>query len=172
MASQSKSKNERPQLQLALSPTDKVTEVMAVVVLVVFWIYTLLSYKSLPEVIPTHFVADGTADGYGLKWTILTLPLIGLLFYIGLTVLGRYPHKFNYPVEVTKANAEQLYRSGVQMLRVMKLVLIIIFFVMTFQTVQSALGITSFVTKNGLFLDFALLFIPLFYFLIKMSKNA
>ncbi|MFM2212990.1 MAG: hypothetical protein RL427_253 [Bacteroidota bacterium] len=172
MANKSQSKNERPHLQLAVSQSDKVTEVLVVLVLVVFWIYTLLSYKTLPDVIPTHFVADGKADGYGLKWTILTLPLVGLLFYIGLSVLGRYPHKFNYPVDVTKANAEQLYRSAVQMLRVMKLVLIIVFFVMTYQTVESALGITSFVTKNGLFIDFALMFIPLFYFLIKMSKNA
>lgn len=172
MASKSNTKEERPRLTLALAPTDKVIEALAVVVLVVFWIYTLLSYKTLPEVIPTHFVADGKADGYGLKWTILTLPLIGLLFYIGLSVLGRYPHKFNYPAEVTTANAEQLYRSGVQMLRVMKLIMIIIFFVMTYQTVQSALGSINFVTKNGLFLDFALLFIPIFYFLIKMSKNA
>jgi uncharacterized membrane protein len=172
MATKTKSKNERPQLKIALSPTDKVAELLAVVVLIVFWIYTLVSYKSLPDVIPTHFVSDGKADGYGLKWTILTLPAIALLLYIGLSILGRYPHKFNYPVEVTQANAETLYRSGAQMLRVMKLMLIILFFLMTYQTVLSASGITSFVTRNGLFLDFALLFIPVFYFLIKMSKNA
>jgi len=172
MASQSTTKDGRPRLQLKLSQTDKIIEGLAVIVLIFFWIYTLVSYKTLPKVIPTHFVADGKADGYGLKWTILTLPLIGLLFYIGLTILGRYPHKFNYPVEVTKANAEQLYRSGVQMLRMMKLMLILIFFVMTYQTVQSAKGGSNFITTNGLFIDFALLFIPLFYFLIKMSKNA
>jgi len=58
------------------------------------------------------------------------------------------------------------------MMRVMKLMLVILFFMMTYQTVQSALGINSFITKNGFFIDFALLFVPLFYFLIKMSKNA
>lgn len=172
MATKSQGKNERPQLQLALSQTDKVIEVLAAAVLILFWIYTLVSYKTLPDVTPTHFVSDGKADGYGLKWTILTLPSIALLLYFGLSILGRYPHKFNYPVEVTKANAETLYRSGAQMLRVMKLMLIILFFLMTYQTVLSASGITSFVTRNGLFLDFALLFIPVFYFLIKMSKNA
>lgn len=172
MAVQHDSQKQRPQLQIAFTPIDIITEALAIVVLIACWIYTLIVYHSLPEVIPTHFVADGQADGFGPKWTLLTLPGVGLLFFIGLSVLGRYPHKFNYPVEVTVANAETLYRSGVQMLRVMKLVLILIFFVMTYQTVQSALAINSFITRNGLFIDFALLFIPLFYFLIKMSKNA
>lgn len=172
MVTKSKATNERPQIKLVLSMIDKLTEATALVVLICFWIYTLLSYKSLPEVIPTHFVADGQADGYGLKWTILTLPIIGLLFYVGLTVLGRYPHKFNYPGTVTAKNAEQLYRSGAQMMRIMKLMLIIVFFVMTYQTVQTAVGGTGIITRGGLFIDFALLFIPIFYFLIKMSKNA
>lgn len=172
MANKSDVKNERPKIKLVVTLMDKITEVVAISVLVAFWLYTLGSYKTLPEVIPTHFVADGQADGFGLKWTILTLPLIGLLFYIGLTVLGRYPHKFNYPVPITQNNAEKLYRSGAQMLRVMKLMLLILFFMMTVQTVQSACGINSFITKNGLFIDFALLFVPLFYYLIKMSRNA
>jgi len=112
MANKSDVKRERPKIKLVLNLMDKITEVAAISVLVAFWMYTLVSYKTLPEIIPTHFVADGQADGFGLKWTILTLPLMGLLFYIGLTVLGRYPHKFNYPVTITLNNAEKLYRSG------------------------------------------------------------
>jgi len=163
---------EQPVIKITPSLTDKIIEAVIVLEVIVFWVYTITHYNALPEVIPTHFAGEGKPDGYGLKWTILTLPIIATLFYIGLSILGRYPHKFNYPGTITEKNAATQYRIGSEMLRGMKGSVITVFLVMNYQTVQTAMGLTDGMGHYGMLLDFAIIFVPLFYFLIKMSKNA
>jgi uncharacterized membrane protein len=163
---------ERPKIELSLTVFDKTIEAIVLLILIVFWFFTSYHYKSLPDVIPTHFKANGEVDGYGLKWTILTLPSIATLFYFGLTILAKYPHKFNYTATITKGNAKKLYSIATQMLRIMKLALIIVFFSMEYETVQIAMNIPDPLTKWYVLFDFTMIFLPLFYFLIKSSQNS
>ena len=66
---------------------------------------TVANYFELPEIIPTHYNEAGEADSYGDKLNILALPIISTLLFIGLTILNKRPHLFNYPSEITKENA-------------------------------------------------------------------
>jgi len=165
-------KNEKPILKIPLTGFDKAIEAIVIILLLAFWIFTLTNYRTLPEIIPTHFVANGKADGYGLKWTILTLPSVATLFYVGLSVLAKYPHKFNYATTITVENAPRLYTIATQMLRVMKLAIILVLFLMEYETVQLALAIPDPLSNWYMMIDFTLIFVPLFYFLIKTSQNA
>jgi uncharacterized membrane protein len=162
----------RPKITIPIKNSDLIIEVISVVLLVVFWIYTILQYNSLPDIIPTHFKGDGSVDGTGPRWMIFGLPIVSTLFYIGLAYASRFPEKFNYMTEITKQNAPKQYTIAAQMLRVMKLCIIVVFFAVDYQTVLSAHGNES--ELGGWFMIFimSLIFVPLFYFLIQFSKNS
>ena len=162
----------RPQIKISLTASDKVVEVLSILLLVAFWCFTFLHYKSLPEVIPTHFKANGTVDGYGPKWTFFLLPILTLFFYIGLTLASRFPHKFNYMIEITEQNANKQYGIASQMLRVMKLCVILVFFAIDYKTVHDVSSATSNLDGWFMLMIMSLIFFPIFYFLIQFSKNS
>ncbi|MEN9832077.1 MAG: hypothetical protein RLZZ487_1682, partial [Pseudomonadota bacterium] len=100
---------ERPKLKIQLTPTDQIFELLGWGVLLALWIWTGTSYSSLPDTIPTHFNAAGEADGFGRKASIVSLPVVASLLYIGLTLLNRVPHSFNFPTPITQDNALRQY---------------------------------------------------------------
>lgn len=73
-------------------------------------------YPALPAEVPTHFGLDGSPDGWGPKgvWLALMALLVGTQVLID--VLSRHPRVYNYPTEVTPANAQRLYREGERMM--------------------------------------------------------
>lgn len=163
---------DRPKIKIPLTMTDKIVELIGLLVLIGFWIFTLTHYSQLPDIIPTHFGAEGKPDGYGEKWTLFLLPIIGSTLYIALTILARFPHKMNYSATITEINAAKQYTIMVQMLRVLKVMILLVFFVLDYKTVQIALGLPDLFGRWFLLLVFALFFVPIFYFLIQSSKNA
>ncbi len=162
---------ERPKLKIQLSPMDQVFELLGWGVLLALWVWTGTSYSNLPDTIPTHFNAAGEADGFGRKASIVGLPVIATLLYIGLTLLNRVPHIFNFPTPVMQENALIQYTNATRMIRCLKLILVVVFGGISFQTIQQANG-----TGEGLGLWFlpltlALIFMPLLYFVIKSFQT-
>jgi uncharacterized membrane protein len=158
---------ERPKLKIQLSPMDQVFELLGWGVLLALWVWTGTSYSNLPDTIPTHFNAAGEADGFGRKASIVGLPVIASLLYIGLTLLNRVPHSFNFPTPVTQDNALPQYTNATRMIRFLKLILVLVFAGISYQTIQQANG-----TGEGLGLWFlpltlVLIFVPLIYFVSK-----
>jgi uncharacterized membrane protein len=75
--------------------------------LVIFlWWFTLKNYKSLPQVIPTHFDVEGKADNFGNKKWFFFTPILSVIFYIGIFFLIRSPESANFPVEITDENRD------------------------------------------------------------------
>lgn len=75
--------------------------------LVIFlWWFTLKNYKSLPQVIPTHFDVEGKADNFGNKKWFFFTPILSIIFYIGIFFLIRSPESANFPVEITDENRD------------------------------------------------------------------
>ena len=163
---------ERPKITLVPTTADKLVDILGWIILLALWALTITNYSSLPDTIPTHFNAAGEADGFGSKVTILSLPVIATLLFIGLTVLNRYPHSFNYPTAITQDNALRLYTLATRMLRYLKLVLVIVFGGIEFMTIQNATGKAAGLGVWFLPLTLVLIFLPLIYFLIKsVQKN-
>jgi uncharacterized membrane protein len=158
---------ERPKLKIQLTPTDQIFELLGWGVLLALWIWTGTSYSSLPDSIPTHFNAAGEADGFGRKASIVSLPLIATLLYVGLTILNRVPHIFNFPTPVTQDNALKQYTNATRMIRFLKLILVLVFAGISFQTIQQANGKADGLGSWFLPLTLALIFMPLIYFVIK-----
>jgi uncharacterized membrane protein len=162
---------ERPKLKIQLSPTDKVFELLSWGVLLALWVWTGTIYSSLPDSIPTHFNAAGEADGFGRKASIVGLPIIATLLYIGLTLLNRVPHIFNFPTPVTQDNALRQYTNATRMIRYLKLILVLVFAGISFQTIQQANGKADGLGVWFLPLTLVLIFIPLIYFIIKSVQE-
>ena len=163
---------ERPKIKLIPTSADKLVDLLGLIILLALWALTITHYSTLPDTIPTHFNAAGEADGFGSKASIIGLPFIATLLFIGLTVLNRYPHSFNYPSPVTQDNALRLYTLATRMLRNLKLVLVIVFGGIEFMTIQHATGKAAGLGAWFLPLTLVLIFLPLIYFVIKsIQKN-
>ena len=161
----------RPKLKVQLTTTDKLLELLGWGVLLALWVWTGTSYSNLPDSIPTHFNAAGEADDYGRKASIFGLPVVASLLYIGLTLLNRVPHSFNFPTPVTQENALIQYTNATRMIRSLKLILVVVFGGISFQTIQQANGETDGLGIWLLPVTLGLIFLPLIYFVIKSFQT-
>ena len=162
---------ERPKITPIPTSTDKLVEALGWLILLALWGWTITHYSSLPETIPTHFNAAGEADGFGSKVSLIALPVIATLLFIGLTLLNRYPHIFNYPTAITQDNALKQYTLATRMLRYLKLVLVVVFGGIEFMTIQYATGKAAGLGAWFLPLTLVLVFLPLIYFVVKSFKS-
>lgn len=121
-------------------PIDKLIEFIAILGLILLIVLPVYYYNVLPVTIPRHYGANGQPDGYSGKDIIWTLPIIGIILYVGLTWLNKYPHIFNYPQKVTLENAERLYSAATRMTLSLKALLICTFAYISYSTIQTALG--------------------------------
>ena len=162
--------NKRPRIKLQLNQTDKVLEIIGWISVFGIWALPLINYFDLPEIIPIHFNGAGKADRFGNKTHIFVLPIISTLLFIGLTILNKRPHVFNYPGQITKENAVHQYTYATRMMRVLKLVIVVLFGLIVFRKIQIVNG-----HADGLgtwFLPFTIgLFIILTLYFLMMSMK-
>ena len=123
----------RPKLKPVSTKFDLILEIAAFLFFLAIWLLPIFAYQILPETIPTHYNLKGEIDDWGSKGTIFILPAIGLVLYIGLTVLNKYPHVFNYPTKVTEDNALQQYSKATRWMRIIKLIVVMLFFAIEWQ---------------------------------------
>ena len=141
----------RPKIKLKLNTTDKLIEIVGWIAVLGIWVLTIVNYFELPEIIPTHYNGTGKADGFGSRSTILVLPIISTILFIGLTVLNKYPHILNYATEITKENAVQHYANATRLLRFLKLIVVIVFGLIVLRTIQNT-RVLLMVLENGFYL--------------------
>ena len=120
---------------------DKILEIAAIVALLGAC-YPLLFYGTIDSntLIPIHYNFAGEVDRWGDRSVLWIFPPIALLFYIGLSMLQKYPHTYNYPSKVTKENADYLYKMGVQLMRHIKVLTIFILAYLNNNTYTVAIG--------------------------------
>lgn len=162
--------NQRPRIKIELKPFDKIIEILAGVTFLLIWILTIKNYISLPDTIPIHFNASGHADGYGSKSTFFILPAIGTLLFILLTFLNKYPHIFNYPVNITEENAYQQYSNATRLVRYIKFSVEFTFLLIVWGIVQTVHGKSSGLGVWQLPLTLAMNLIPTIYFAVKSYR--
>ena len=161
----------RPRIRIELTVTDKAVEIIGWVALLAIWVLVISNYSNLPDTIPTHYNGMGNADGFGNKTNILILPIIASILFVGITIINKFPYIFNYPTQITEENALRQFTNATRMLRFMKLILVILFGLITFKTIKGANG-QSF--GHGVWflpLTLSLIFIPLTYFIIKSFRT-
>ena len=86
---------QRPIIKLELTTTDKAIELLCWISIMAIWLLTIISYTNLPDIIPTHYNAEGDVDGFGGKRMILIEPFIATVIFFGMTILNKFPHTYN-----------------------------------------------------------------------------
>jgi len=157
----------RPKIKPELTSTDRLLEIAGWAMLTFIWIITLFHYRNLPDIIPSHFNVTGQADGFGPKVSILILPLIGSLAFIGLTILNQFPQVFNYPVKITAENAANQYTMATRMIRYLKLSILVIFSVIVWSSSYAAIHETNSIGIWLLPAMMIVIFVPLGYYIFK-----
>ena len=97
----------RPDVQVKLTVVDWLMEVFTVAILIGMVGLLIGQYNNLPAIIPTHFDARGSVNGYGCKWTILLLAAVGIAIYVLTMLAVRFPMLMNYPIPISKKNHER-----------------------------------------------------------------
>ena len=162
---------ERPKIEIKFNTADKLLEIIGWITLALLWIMTILDYSNLPDSIPIHFNASGQADDFGSKRYIFTLPIIGTVIFLGITILNKFPHIFNYPSTITKDNAEKQYKNAFRMMIYLKFVIVFTFIIIQYKTIQTAFGNSQGLGVWFLPLSMGLILIPTIFFVIKAVKT-
>ena len=163
---------ERPKIRLELTGIDKIIELFGWFFVLVLWVYTMVNFSKLPDTIPTHFNAMGEADDFGEKASILALPIIATIVFVGISILSRFPHIFNYPVNITKENAQRQYKIATRLMRYVNLIVVLIIGYITFTSIQSAKGQTGGLGAWFLPVSLGVVFIPIIYYIVVSRKKS
>jgi uncharacterized membrane protein len=161
----------RPKIKPEPTTSDNLIEAAGWLALAMIWLITIFNYKNLPGTIPTHFNIAGEADNYGNRSTIFFMPVLGTILFIGMTILNRFPHIFNYPVKITPENGLKQYAMATRLIRVLKLSILVLFILIIYLTTSAALNKQEKLSIWFLPLTLAIIFMPLVYYIIKSFKN-
>ena len=161
---------ERPKLKIELTIADKIFEFLGWLLIVSVWGLLIINYSNLPKTIATHYNVVGQADAFGGKANILLLSIVATVLFIGLTIINNFPHIFNYPTNITKDNALRQYTNATRLIRYLKLIIVLIFGLISYQTIRLANGQTDVLGTWSLPLILGLIFIPLIYFICRSFK--
>jgi uncharacterized membrane protein len=162
--------NNRPRITLEQELADRFLIISGFAVVFLVWLLIIWQYGALPDTVPTHFNARGEPDGYGSKFTILILGILGTVIFIGLETLSHYPHSFNYTVNITPENAPAQYRLATRFIRLLNLSMALIFLIVVYVIIESADG-TSFEGSAWILPTIlVLVFVPLIIYVLK-SRN-
>ena len=131
---------DRPRITIEKEKIDHILLGVAWIAWLIMILLPMTYYHDLPERIPTHYNAAGEVDGWGEKFELLILVFIGSVLFLGIIILNKYPHLFNYPTKITEENAPKQYRSALRLINTINALVTITFAYLTYGSIQNALG--------------------------------
>lgn len=161
----------RPRIKIELEPFDRFIEAVGFFALLLLIGIPIYYYNDLPEIIPRHFDADGTPDGYSGKNIIWLLPAIGTVISLSMYWLSKRPHIYNYTQKITEENAYHQYRNAARMIRVMSTLIVSVFAYLCSTTIMTALGEQEGIGPLFTPIFLLLIFGSIGYFLYQATKK-
>lgn len=98
--------------RLEFTSLERVLTGIALLILVVTVMWTVVSYRSLPAEIPTHYDIHGQVDGFGGKGNIWILLVADVACVLGLMLSSIFTRTYNIPVMfLQKRTLEEILRA-------------------------------------------------------------
>jgi uncharacterized membrane protein len=130
----------RPALKIKKTPLEIALNIISLLLFIGSVSYLLTEWPSLPNRVPMHYNFFGEVDKWGSKGIIFLHPIIGAVLWIGLTILEKFPHVYNYIVGLTEENLERQYKNGRIMANVIKNEILIYISYCNWEDIKAAYG--------------------------------
>ncbi|MBE3569561.1 MAG: DUF1648 domain-containing protein [Bacillales bacterium] len=160
----------RPALKLKKKPVENVLNIISLLVYIGSVIHLFMHWSSLPNRVPIHYNLVGEVDKWGSKEDIFFLPITGAILWIGLTILEKFPHIYNYTVTLTEENIEQQYKNGRTMINVVKNEIFIYMAYCNWKDVNVAYGHHVLLDNRDSLIFLIILFGSMAFFIIKSFR--
>ena len=160
----------RPELKIEKTAFRRICNVIGYGLFVIGVIISIGSIPFLPETVPIHFNLAGDADGWGSKYFLLVLPLIGIITTVALEAVENRPHMHNFPVSLNESNVEAFYKLSTRTMNLMKNGILVLFSFLMIDIVMTARTEEAFFQEIILFLLVAIIIIPILSFFVSMRK--
>ncbi len=109
-------------------------------ILIFIWIFTIINYQKLPEIIPTHFDFNGKPDDFGTRKTVWFLVVVATICFAVMLYFSKNPKSrfLNIPRNL-KENPE----TGKFIVNILNVILMLIFADAIYESFSIALGKTK-----------------------------
>lgn len=141
----------------------KTMQILSVLCLTASTLFLAAGWNQIPEKVPGHYNFAGEADSMTGKGTLILIPVMNWLMYLGISALEHFPQVWNTGVEITAQNRERVYRVLYHMIVSMKLSVVLIF---SFMTVWHENYMPSCFFTAAMLLTFG----PMLFFLIQLWR--
>lgn len=162
----------QPKITVDKEQIDHILTYVAFGILAFMILATVMHYPQLPDQIPIHFNAAGDPDSYGDKKMIMILPILSIIMVLGLNMLSKIPHTYNYLVSITEENAHDQYQKASRMMRAINAIIAGMFSYILWASIQVALGNWTGLGSTFLILSMLILFGTIFYFILESIKQS
>ncbi|ANU25479.1 DUF1648 domain-containing protein [Planococcus versutus] len=162
--------NKQQKIALPRSVWERFFDKISLILFLSAVLYVITKFGSTPAQVPVHYDGTGKVDSWGSKSELFILPLVGVFLWIGMTILEKYPHTYNY-LNLKEDNRETQYKNGRLMVNVLKNEIVILFSFIIVQDIRIAIG-----TAEGLGIFFVpiylvIIFSTVLFFIIRMLRN-
>ena len=119
------------ELKLVTTKYQRVVNCLCLIMLLSSLAYLVFNWSTIPDQIPGHYNGNGVIDRWGNKSELLIVYGVGVLMYIGLSVVEHFPKTWNTGVTITLQNRDRIYGLIKSMLVTMKLIIVVAFMFLT-----------------------------------------
>ena len=158
-------------VKLKLKKTDYALEIIGLIGIASLIVLPIYFFNELPDQIPKHFNAMGQPDFYGSRALLWLLPTIGIILYIGMSLMNRFSFAFNYPQKASHENAEKMYAIGKRTVRLLKVIIISSLAFLNYKMIEIGLKETKEIGEFFLPLFLAILFVFMTTMIYQMIKK-
>ncbi|MBR2553679.1 MAG: DUF1648 domain-containing protein [Aeriscardovia sp.] len=104
----------------------KTTNIISIVMILLYIAFLAIGWKNFPAELPTHFNASGAADEFGPKSSLLVEPAAMIGLFLLLAIVERFPKLWNIPADVIDDNEENVLNTCFMMFGILKIVIILV----------------------------------------------
>lgn len=112
-------------------------EFIGVGIWILYIAFLIFNWSSIPQKIPGHYNASGMIDKWSDKGSILILPIIAGIMYIGITVLMLFKQIWNVPAAKNSMNQAKVYKCIETMMILFKVEIVGSFFIITYHSAMA-----------------------------------
>jgi uncharacterized membrane protein len=164
----------RPKIKIPLENIDVILELVTLAILVILWGYVLMSYTTLPDIVPSHFNGNGEVNSTAGKGSVWALMAITTVITVGIHILTKYPNIHNYMVNITEENAAYYYKISCRLLRFVNLCTLLVMAYVAYSVITIAMGKKIMLESSFIYIiiGFAVVIpVVLFVYMSKSKKD-